>query len=167
MVYFIGSLIELYKKLEIFIEHSKSTGYLYNDISYGSDFYTEFISDNQNDIEIYNQNDPFQLFNDIQLVELNVLNEEIYKPAIETFIEALNLDIKHCTQSIFNYIEKFSIFYFIVIICFNCLFYIPYLFHKNRNINKVRQMLMIIPKEILSKTIEITDGKKDIIEGEW
>ena len=35
MVYFIGSLIELYKKLEIFVEHSKSTGYLYNDIVKG------------------------------------------------------------------------------------------------------------------------------------
>ena len=116
---------------------------------------------------MYYENNPFQLFNDEQLRELNVLNEEIYKPAIETFIEALNLDINHCTQSIFNYIEKFSILYFIVIICFNCFFYIPYLFHKNRNINKVRQMLMIIPKEILYKTIEITDGKKEIIEGEW
>ena len=168
MIYYLATLHDLYEKIEEFIKHSQKTGFIYYDIYYGTKYYIQdFISDNLSEVQMYYENNPFQLFNDEQLRELNVLNEEIYKPAIETFIEALNLDINHCTQSIFNYIEKFSILYFIVIICFNCFFYIPYLFHKNRNINKVRQMLMIIPKEILYKTIEITDGKKEIIEGEW
>ena len=93
MIYFIGTLLELYKKLEVFIEHSKSTGFLYNDISYGSDFYTgDFISDNQNEIDIYNQNDPFQLFNDIQLVELNVL--KCKKKTKRKYTKRKNIDKK-------------------------------------------------------------------------
>ena len=165
MIYFIGTLLELYKKLEVFIEHSKSTGFLYNDISYGSDFYTgEFISDNQNEIDIYNQNDPFQLFNDIQLVELNVLNEEIYRPAIESFIEALSLDIDKYGENIKVHIERICVLFFIVVIGFNFFFYIPFFSHKNKDINRVRQMLMIIPKDILFKIIEQFNGKKEAEE---
>jgi hypothetical protein len=45
-------------------------------------------------------------------------------------------------------------------------FCIPYFFYKNKDINKVRQMLMIIPKDILFKIIEQVNGKKEI-EDEW
>ena len=165
MIYYIGTLFDLCQKIEIFIQRSKTTGFVYNDLSYGSSYYTnDFNSRNESEIENYNKNNPFQLFNDYQLVELNVLNEEIYRPAIETFIEALSKDIDHYGNLIHNYIQQFTILFFVIIISFNCFFYIPYILHKNKNINKVRQMLMIIPKDILLKIIEKTNGKREVEE---
>jgi hypothetical protein len=163
MIYYIGTLFDLCQKIEIFIQRSKTTGFVYNDLSYGSSYYTnDFNSRNESEIENYNKNNPFQLFNDYQLVELNVLNEEIYRPAIETFIAALSKDIDNYGNIIYNFIEQFAILFFIIIISFNCFFYIPYILHKNKNINKVRKMLMIIPKDILLKIIEKTNGKKEV-----
>ena len=163
MVYYIGTLLDLCQKIEIFINRSKTTGFIYNDAFYGSSYtYDEFNSSDESEIENYNNNNPFQLFNDYQLVELNVLNEEIYRPAIETFIEALSKDIDNYGNLIYNYIKRYTILFFIIIVTFNCFFYIPYILDKNKNINKVRKMLMIIPKDILIKIIEKTNGKKEV-----
>ena len=162
MIYYIGTLLDLCQKIEIFISSSKTTGFIYNDVFYGTSYYSNEF--NESEKENYNKNNPFQLFNDYQLVELNVLNEEIYRPAIETFIAALSKDIDNYGNIIYNFIEQFAILFFIIIISFNCFFYIPYILHKNKNINKVRKMLMIIPKDILLKIIEKTNGKKEVEE---
>ena len=167
MIYYLDALFDLYQKIEIFIAHSNQTGFYYNEFLYGTFYYIdEKIFNNETISELYRRNNPFQLFNDEQLVELNVLNEEIYRPAVEDFIEALYLDIDSYGQSIYLYIENYSILYFSIIVLFNLFFCIPYFFYKNKDINKVRQMLMIIPKDILFKIIEKVNGKKEI-EDEW
>ena len=167
MIYYLDALLDLFQKINIFIEHSNKTGFYYNEFLYGTIYYIDDeILFKDEIIENYKKNNPFQLFNDEQLVELNVLNEEIYRPAVENFVEALSLDIDSYGQSIYSYIERYSILYFTIIIFFNLAFCIPYFFYKNKDINKVRQMLMIIPKDILFKIIEQVNGKKEI-EDEW
>ena len=92
--------------------------------------------------------------------------QKLVNSDVENFVEALSLDIDSYGQSIYSYIERYSILYFTIIIFFNLAFCIPYFFYKNKDINKVRQMLMIIPKDILFKIIEQVNGKKEI-EDEW
>ena len=125
MIYYLDALLDLYQKIEIFIAHSNKTGFYYNEFLYGTFYYyDENIFNNETLSEIYKQNNPFQLFNDEQLVELNVLNEEIYRPAVEEFIEALSFDIDSYGQSIYFYIEKYSILYFTIIIYYSKRYFI-------------------------------------------
>ena len=157
--YYTDTLFYIYSKITYqwnFVENYYN--FTFNEIIYNSDedneYYLNYVlPSNSDDIELYQNINPFQIYNDNHLKDLTIVIIYIYKPSFESLIVSIQNVIKAIYDHIYNYILISNIGYYIVLIWFYFIYLLPYIIKKNIELNKNRKMLNIIPKEILFEII--------------
>ena len=147
-VYYIQNLMYLFdlitNKIQIAIAHQ----YYYYELLYPSLNYYYIYSQYSMVLDDYKEKNPFLVLNDNKTLHLTTLNNEVFRPIIYNVLNVLKEDIEtifdHIRQNINLSIYLYSIFILII------LFYIPMDSYKNnKDINMTRNMLKIIPQEVL------------------
>ena len=153
MIYYLHSMVNIYANVKISLKIAFNSGFYFNELLYGTEFYSYILPNNTEDLKRYNEINPFNIFNSYAIGNLSLLNEVVIKPAFNYFSEAIYGDIESLFHHI-NYIGGyFVMFFFLLILTFNLIYYFPILFKKNKEIKQIRRLLLIIPKDILYKLL--------------
>ena len=153
-IYIAHSINQLASKCQKIIEYTKSKGYYYNEGYYNSPMYEHFYPSDKSLKEDYEKNNPFLLFNDIIMRDLNIINEYIYNPATSYLRDTINGETEEIIKVMNNYIVIIGIICIIIIVLFYIIYLIPLFISKINQINKTRKMIKIIPKDILCEIIK-------------
>lgn len=142
--------MSLYYEVLYLTEIAWKKGFLYSELFYGSLLYFNFSQEiNQNDINEYYKFDPFSIFNSDAMRHLIILNDNIFKVCIDDASNLVKEDIQNVGNNIINLLINLFIIYCCFLFCFILFYVIPDVIKKNKNINKRRKLLMIIPKKVL------------------
>jgi hypothetical protein len=153
MIYYLHSMVNIYANVNISLKIAFNSGFYFNELLYGTEFYSYILPNNTEDLKRYNEINPFNVLNSYEIGNLSLLNEAVIKPAFNFFSDAVYGDIESLFEHI-NYIGGyFVIFFFSLILTFNLIYYFPILFKKNKEIKQIRSLLLIIPKDILYKLL--------------
>ena len=148
--YILHSMVNLFYEVLHITSVSESKGFLYSEIFYGTEFYYNFSKDiPESQIEEYNKYEPFSLFNNNVMRHLIILNDNIFKVCIDDASNLVKEDIQNVGNNIINLLIYLFIIYCCFLFCFILFYVIPDVIKKNKNINKRRKLLMIIPKKVL------------------
>ncbi len=136
-------------KFDLMIEASRNTNFTYNNTLIGSEFDIS-LSDND-----YISNDPFQIFNDPTHMNLIILTRYLLRPAYAALKNQLKISISG-SMSTFEtlYIIIFSVFLTGVVVTY-LFIWRPFEDSLNQTIYKTKNMLQIIPKEVLASLSNI------------
>ena len=131
--------MSIYYEVLYLTEIGSEKGFLYSELFYGSLLYFNFSQEiNQNDI-----------FNSDAMRHLIILNDNIFKVCIDDASNLVKEDIQNVGNNIINLLIYLFIIYCCFLFCFILFYVIPDVIKKNKNINKRRKLLMIIPKKVL------------------
>jgi hypothetical protein len=128
---------------------------------FGSEQYISLLPTDKNELEKYLENNPYKIFNDDKMKNLSILFETIMIPAYNELAHVIYNDIKDILKN-----NKSCIIYIctiiILLIFFTYLFYIyPVIHFLEKNISKIRKMVMIIPREILCELLRKEQEKEE------
>ena len=160
ILYYIHSMIIILQEISESITISFNSGFKFNELLYGTEYYYDILPKNDEDLKKYNEINPFNLINSDKLKNLNILNEQIFKPAHTYFTQSIYSDITNIFKLIKDKVILFIILFFIFIVMFNIIFYFPYLYKKNIEIKQIKQMLLIIPQNILYEILKDDDDNE-------
>jgi len=146
--YYIEELRNQLNLYEYLLKRANESGYEYNNTLYGSDF--EIEEDGN-----YSLYDPFYIFNSEKVYYLKIIRKyflsTIYKDVIRKFYNSM--------YNFWNRISKiYKISMIIFIILFSFLFFIywiPFIYKQDLDIYKTKNMLSIIPKDVLASISNI------------
>ena len=155
--YYTDTLFYIYSKIIYQWNFVENFNFTFNEIVYNidnNDYYLNNVQpQNSDEIEFYQNLNPFQIYNDHHLKDLTIVIVYIYKPSFESLISSIKNVIENIYVKIYDYILISNIGYYIVLVWFYFIYLLPYLIKKNIELNKNRKMLTIIPKEILFEII--------------
>jgi hypothetical protein len=161
ITYYIDTLKYLYQLEDYKIEYANNNSFYYLNIYYGTNLYYAYYPTDSQQIENYVNNNPFNMVNDNYFYDLNILTEQIIKPAFSLIFQKIKDDIKNLFDKLNHYLKYLLNFYYILISIY-FIFYIPsFIYDLNNDINKTKKLLNIIPKEILCDLIK-NEINKDI-----
>ena len=158
--YYIKIIIEIafefYEKISIAL----NKGYAYFDFAYGTPFYHELYPTNANIIE-YNELNFFYLFNDFRFRNLNLLVVNILIPFYQSLMGILFKTFENHYQQMYDINSIGNILF----ICFVLVYYIfkifPMIYKENKDINKTRTILSVIPKNVIYEIIKNENMKEE------
>ena len=137
---------------------SLNSNYTFNELLYGTKKYEKLIPSNEKEKEIYNNLNPFYLFNKNELKDLSVIIFHILGNLFIDFNDYYSKSLSDCFLNIKKIIKLMNYLFFIILAIAYIIYIIPYGFIKNIDINNSRKILNIIPKDIL---FEITKKNKN------
>ena len=137
---------------------SLNSDYTFNELLYGTEKYEELIPSNEEEKEIYNNLNPFYLFNKNELKDLSVIIFHVLGNLFIDFNDSYSNSLNDCFLNIKKMIKLMNYLFFIILAIAYIIYMIPYGFIKNIDINNSRIILNIIPKDIL---FEITKKNKN------
>ena len=161
MIYYIHSMENIYENVKENLFEAKNSGFIFDELMYGTEEYKNILPNNTEDLEKYNQLNPFNLINLEQLKHLNILNERIFIPAHQELTNSICLDIYNILQKIEKNQNSTILCFFLVIFVFNIILYFPYLYQKNEEIKQIKKMLILIPQNILYEILVDEDKEKE------
>ena len=161
MIYYIHSMENIYENVKENLFEAKNSGFIFDELIYGTEEYKNILPNNTEDLEKYNQLNPFNLINLEQLKHLNILNERIFIPAHQELTNSICLDIYNILQKIEKNQNSTILCFFLVIFVFNIILYFPYLYQKNEEIKQIKKMLILIPQNILYEILVDEDKEKE------
>ena len=153
MVYYIHSMVDVYESFKNNLELISNSGFYFNELLYGTEYYSYIIPNNTEELKLYNELNPFNILNSYSIGNLSLLNEMILKPSFNYFSDTIFFDIELLFDNIKNIEAIFIILFFLIILIFNLIYYFPFLFKKNKEIKQIRSLLLIIPKDILYRLL--------------
>ena len=159
-IYYAHSISHLISKFEKLNEYALSKGYIYNEMFYGTEKYNEYLPKDENEIEEYQKINPFLIFNDDVMKNLNILNEEVFIPSYEYLINRLNYDIFKLFNKNRDITLIICIICILIIFILYCCYIYPILIFIQKDLEKIKNMILIIPREILYQIIN-QERKKD------
>ncbi len=161
MIYYIHSMEDILQNIIKKINEAQNSGFIFDEFIYGTEEYKNILPNNTEDLERYNELNPFNLINLEQLKHLNILNERIFKPAHKEITDSISLDIYNILQKIEKHQNGLILCFFLTILVFNIILYFPFLYKKNDEIKQVKKMLILIPQNILYEILVDEDKEKE------
>ena len=140
--YFISEVNKSYEK-------AKKKNYTYNEVLYGTEEYKKNLPINEEKLKDYQINNPFLIFNKEEMLNMVLLINEIFFPVLSDFAFSINKEINELFDSLTLYIIATILCIIIFVFIFSLTFIVPIIIKQNREINKIRRMLEIIPKDII------------------
>ena len=127
MAHSINDLKEKFDKLSNIAEMK---GYFYNEAFYGSDFYELFYPDNPELKEDYESSNPFLLFNDDNMRDLEILSEYIFNPASSFLSDTVSGEYNEIIKVMGKYFTIIGIISTLLVILFFIIYSFPSLTNK-------------------------------------
>ena len=153
-VYIADSINQLALKCDKLLKYANSKGYYYNEGYYNSIIYDHFYPSDTSLREDYEKNNPFLLFNDKIMRDLNIINEYIFNPATNSLKDTINGETEAIIKVMNRYFVVIGIICITLIILFYIIYLIPVFISKINELSKTRKMIKIIPKDILCEIIK-------------
>ena len=138
---------------DLIISKGEELGYYYNNTLYGSKFDN---TTNDNDDTLLNDNDPFIIFNYDALFKLSIMRRFYLNPFYNSLLEDFYNNIWKYWNSKYNLYFALIIFLIIGITLFFIIYMIPFIYKLDQDIYKTKNMLSIIPKEVLASLRNIS-----------
>ena len=149
ITYYIDMLKHLYRLEDYKIEYANNNSLYYLNIYYGNNLYYAYFPDDSEELEEYINSNPFNIINDEYFYNINILTENVIKPAYLQMFSKIYDDIKDLFDNLDDYILYLLYFYYIVLLIYFIIYIPSDIYKKNNDINKTKKMLNIIPKNNL------------------
>ncbi len=159
-IYYVHSISNLVIKFDQLNNYALSKGYIYNEMFYGTEKYNEFLPKEENEIQEYQKINPFLIFNDETMKNLNILNEQVVIPSYEYLINRLNYDIFKLFNKNRDITIVICVICVLIVFILYCCYIYPILLYIQKDLQKIKKMVLIIPREILYQIIN-QERKKD------
>ena len=171
--YYVHKLRVQKNLFDLIIREADKLGYKYNNTLYGSKYEIKDSND-------FNSNDPFLVFNYEEMLRLSIMRRFYLNPFFNSLLEEFYDNIWKYWNSKYNLYFALVIILIIGITLFFIVYMIPFIYKLDQDIYKTKNMLSIIPKEVLAslrnisvllnlsnaiKTAPSTIKKKDQKEG--
>ena len=158
--YFIDSFIYYFKEISKAFEFGQKKNYIYNEFLYGTEEYNINLPKDEKTLKDYQENNPININNEEKMKDLYLLIKIILIPLVDDISNSISNELLNIFKKVNNLIIGINISFIVVIVGFILIFLLPILITKNNEINKVRKMLGIIPKDIIINFF-IKDDKND------
>ena len=145
----------LYNYYDVF-NYSRKKGYIYTDFAYGSALHNESIPDNV-EKEDYLKSNPFLLINTKGFRDITLIVVDVLVPMYQNIIGILFDSFEDFYKKNHDFIYIMMIFFYLIVVFVHVFKIFPMIFQENRDINKTRTILGVIPKAVLYELIK-NDG---------
>ena len=160
-IYLVETFIYYIRDINQSYEKAKIKNYTYNEYLYGSYKYNLILPNDEETLKDYQDNNPFNIFNDVRMINLILIINAVYIPLMKDIYFSLSEDILKSFDFLRILIIVLSIGLFIITLALFFIFILPHLITKNIEINKIRKMLEIIPKDIIYEFFVNENKKKN------
>ena len=151
--YYLKNILEsVYNYYEKFQKALKKN-YFYFDYAYGTDLYSDIIPEGIDQEEYLNLN-PFYIFNDKDFRDLNFIVIDVlipyYQILTKMLFESYEIYYKQCHD--YSLYSCICFIFFVIIVYLVEIF--PMIIRENKDINKTRTLLSVIPKNVFFEIIK-------------
>ena len=153
----------------------KEKNYTYNNTIYGTDDYENLIKKNEelanyNKSE-YNELDPFNIFNEEHVFQLSIIRRYFLLPIYNNTLNEFYISIKNFWNTSYDLFLAAMIILLLLMTTFYLAYWIPTIYTIDEDIYKTKNMLSIIPKDVLTTIPGINKllnlGNITLFSGVW
>ena len=143
------------KYFDIILEEASSMDYTYNNTLYGNNKYysklkEENIVKNNYNEELYEELDPFKIFNEEHVFKLSMIRRYFLLPIYNNTLNDFYNSMKDFWSTSYDIFLAVMIVFLLLITVFYLAYWIPSIYLKDESIYKTKNMLAIIPKDVLT-----------------
>ena len=135
---------------DLLIKTGESLGYDYNNTLYGTVF-----QNNNTDVK-YIEYDPFNIFNSEEVFLISIMRRFYLTPFFNNLLEQFFTSIWKYWNGKYNIYSILMVFLIIGITLFFAAYMIPFIYKLDQDIYKTKNMLSIIPKDVLASLRNIS-----------
>ena len=158
--YYIKVIVEIAFEYYEKITTALNKSYIYFDFAYGTSFYKELYPSNVDLIE-YNELNCFLIYDDFRYRNINLLVVNILIPFYQSLMKILFNNFEKYYQDMYD-INSIGNTIFICLVLLYYLFKIfPLIYSENKDINKTRTILSVIPKNVIYEIIKNENIKEE------
>ena len=159
--YYIKIIFQLLYDFNDIINYIIAKGYNYSDFAYGTELYNDKIPDNVENEEDYLNSNPFLIVNSKGFRDITLIIVNILVPMYQSIIKILFESFDNYYQDNHNFIFIMMVIFYSIIILVYVFHTCPMIYNENKDINKTRSILGVIPKNVLYEIIKNEDELKD------
>lgn len=159
--YYIKIIFQLLYDFNDIINYIIAKGYIYSDFAYGTELYNDKIPDNVENEEDYLNSNPFLIVNSKGFRDITLIIVNILVPMYQSIIKILFESFDNYYQDNHNFIFIMMVIFYSIIILVYVFHTCPMIYNENKDINKTRSILGVIPKNVLYEIIKNEDELKD------
>ena len=153
------------------LNEAKGKNYTYNNTLFESSQYNDNqINSNYNETE-YNKLDPFNIFNEEHVFQLSMIRRYFLLPIYNETLNDFYISIRDFWSTSYDIFLAVMIILLLLITTFYLAYWIPTIFSIDEDIYKTKNMLSIIPKDVLATIPGINKllnlGNVTLFSGVW
>ena len=151
--YYLKNILEIVHNYYEKFQSALKNNYIYFDYAYGSDLYSTIIPD-YIDKEEYNSLNPFYIFNDKDFRDLNIIVINVLIPYYQILTNMLFDSYETFYKQCHDWTLYICIFFIVFVIIIYSTEILPMIIRENKDINKTRTILSVIPKNVIFEIIK-------------
>jgi hypothetical protein len=151
--YYLKNILEIVHNYYEKFQSALNNNYFYFDYAYGTDLYSNAIPD-YIDKEEYNNLNPFYIFNDKDFRDLNIIVINVLIPYYQILTKMLFDSYETFYKQCHDWTLYICIFFIVFVIIIYSTEILPMIIRENKDINKTRTILSVIPKNVIFEIIK-------------
>jgi hypothetical protein len=164
------------KYFDIILQEAQNANYTYNNTLAGDEkYYNKLLEENQNKINynstLYEQLDPFKIYNEEHVFKLSMIRRYLLLPIYNDTLNNFYVSMKDFWSTSYNIFLAIMIVFLLLITAFYLAYWIPSIILQDESIYKTKNMLAIIPKDVLTTIPNINKllnlGNITLFSGVW
>ena len=164
------------KYFDILLQDAKKANYTYNNTLSGDEkYYNKLLEENKNKINydsaLYEQLDPFKIYNEENVFKLSMIRRYLLMPIYNETLNNFYTSMKDFWSTSYNIFLAVMIVFLLLTTAFYLAYWIPSIYLQDESIYKTKNMLAIIPKDVLTTIPNINKllnlGNITLFSGVW
>jgi hypothetical protein len=161
---------------DIILQNSKDENYTYNNTLFGAEYYFNNLleenkrKDNYNS-SLYEELDPFKIYNEEHVFKLSMIRRYLLLPIYNDTLNDFYVSMKDFWSTSYDIFLAIMIVFLLLVSVFYLAYWIPSIYLHDESIYKTKNMLAIIPKDVLSTIPGINKllnlGNITLFSGVW
>ena len=161
---------------DIILEEVSSLNYTYNNTYFGNNkYYDKLIEENEQkpnyNKTLYEESDPFKIYNENHVFKLSMIRRYFLLPIYNDTLNYYYKSMKDFWITSYDIFLAVMIVFLLLITTFYLAYWIPSIYLKDESIYKTKNMLAIIPKDVLTTIPGINKllnlGNITLFSGVW
>ena len=164
------------KYFDILLQNAQNENYTYNNTLFGEDkYYNKLLEENKkkenyNDI-IYEELDPFNIYNEEHVFKLSMIRRYLLLPIYNDTLNNFYVSMRDFWSTSYDIFLAIMIVFLLLVTAFYLAYWIPSIILQDESIYKTKNMLAIIPKDVLTTIPGINKllnlGNITLFSGVW